>query len=101
MVYLLTLPFRILFGLLLLPFALFALPFALLLLPFLIVRFVVKAAVALFVLPFVLFIGAIVYVALAIAFSLAILAPLLPFAMIALLVWAITRNSQAAIAARG
>jgi hypothetical protein len=101
MVYLLTLPFRILFGLLLLPFALLALPFAVLLLPFLILRFVVKAAVALVVLPFVLLIGAIVCVALAIAFSLAILAPLLPFAIIALLVWAITRNSPAAIAARG
>ena len=101
MVYLLTLPFRILFGLVLLPFALLALPFALLLLPFLILRFVVKAAVALVVLPFVLFVGVIVCVALAIAFSLAILAPLLPFAMLAFFVWAIARNSQAAIAARG
>jgi hypothetical protein len=71
-----------------------ALPFALLLLPFLILRFVVKAAVALVVLPFVLFIGAIVCVALAIAFSLAILVPLLPFALLAFLVWALVRAAS-------
>ena len=94
MVYLLTLPFRILFGLVLLPFALLALPFALLLLPFLILRFVVKAAVALVVLPFVLFVGVIVCVALAIAFSLAILAPLLPFAMLAFFVWAVVHAAS-------
>src|SRR2546430_712115 len=94
MVYLLTLPFRILFGLVLLPFALLALPFALLLLPFLILRFVVKAAVALVVLPFVLFIGVIVCVALAIAFSLAILVPLLPFALLAFFVWAVVHRSE-------
>lgn len=108
MFYLLTLPFRIFFGLLLLPFALLALPFALLalpfallFLPFLILRFVVKAAVALVVLPIVFFAGLIVCIAVAIAFSMAILLPLLPFALVALLVWAITRSSQAAIAVRG
>ena len=89
MFYLLTLPVRILFGLLLLPLALLALPFAVLLLPFLILRFLIKAAVAVVVLPLVLFIGAIICVALAIAFSLALLAPLLPFALVALLIWAV------------
>jgi hypothetical protein len=55
----LTLPFRLVFGifcsLLALPFALLAIPFALLYLPFLFLRFLVKAVVALVMLPFVLF----------------------------------------------
>ena len=62
MFWLLTLPFRIAFGLLFaliaLPFALLALPFALLALPFLLLRLVIKTAVALVVLPLVLLIGA-------------------------------------------
>ena len=94
MFYLLTLPFRILFGLLLLPFALLAIPFALLLLPFLILRFVIKAAVAVVLLPLVLFIAAIVCVALAVAFSLALLAPLLPFALAALFIWVVVRAAS-------
>lgn len=109
MVYLLTLPFRIVFGLfvglLALPFALLLLPFALvgsiLLLPFLLIRFFVRAAVGLVVLPFVLLIGALVCGALLFAAALAVLVPLSPLLLVAFIVWAVTRNSRAAIAARG
>ena len=87
MFYLLTWPFRILFGWLLLPFAL-------LLLPFLILRFVIRAAVAVVLLPLMLFIAAIVCVALANAFLLAVLAPLLPFALVALFVWAVFHGAS-------
>ena len=101
MFFLLTLPFRIFFGIvaaiIVLPLALLALPFALLLIPFLLVRLVLKAAVL--VLPFV---------ALAAVFALGLglfvvlcvmLAPLLPFAVIGLIVWAIVRASRPAYAA--
>ena len=58
MVSLLTLPFRlvfgILFGLIALPFALLALPLALLYLPFLLLRVLLKGIVGLVLLPFVL-----------------------------------------------
>ncbi len=109
MFHLLTLPFRIVFGLffglLALPFALLLLPFALigsvLFLPFLLLRFVIKAAVGLLVLPIVLLLAGIVCVALFFAAALAVLIPLSPFLLLALVVWAVTRNSRAAIAVRG
>ena len=109
MFHLLTLPFRIVFGvffgLLALPFALLALPFALiglvLFLPFLLLRFVLRAAVGLIVLPIVLLVAGLAVAALFSAAALAILIPLSPFLLIALLVWAVTRNSRAAIAVRG
>jgi hypothetical protein len=95
MFHLITLPFRLLFGiifgLLALPFALLALPLALLFLPFLLLRFVVKTTVFLILLPIVLLVGAIVLVATLFAVSLAVLVPLLPFAFVALCVWAIVR----------
>lgn len=109
MFHLLTLPFRIVFGLALgllaLPFALLALPFALffavLWLPFLLLRFVIKAAVGLVLLPVMLVVAVIVGAALLFAFSMAVLLPLSPFLLLGLLVWALTRNSRAAIAVRG
>ena len=109
MFHLLTLPFRIVFGvffgLLALPFALLALPFALiglvLFLPFLLFRFVLRAALGLIVLPIVLLVAGLAFAALFFAAALAILIPLSPFLLIALLVWAVTRNSRAAIAVRG
>ena len=109
MFHLLTLPFRIVFGLffglLALPFALLFLPFALigavLFLPFLLLRFVLKAAVGLVVLPVVLLVAGIVCAALFLAAALAVLVPLTPFLLLGLLVWAIMRSSRAAIAVRG
>jgi hypothetical protein len=96
MFFLLTLPFRIAFGLLLLPFALLLLPFGLLILPFLLLRFVLKSIVLLMVLPFVLLAvgGALVVALVAILF--AVMIPLLPFAFVALCVWAIVRSSRPA-----
>jgi hypothetical protein len=91
MFYLLTLPFRIVFGvflaLLALPFLLLALPFALLALPFLLLRFVFKAIVGLVMLPIVLFVVLIVGAAMAFAFVMAVLVPLAPFLLIAGIVW--------------
>src|SRR5581483_10814020 len=109
MFHLLTLPFRIVFGLffglLALPFALLCLAFAVvgavLFLPFLLLRFVLRAAVGLIVLPVVLVVAAIVCAALLFAAALEVLIPLAPFLLIAWLVWAVTRSSPAAIAARG
>jgi hypothetical protein len=109
MFHLLTLPFRIVFGvffgLLALPFALLALPFALiglvLFLPFLLFRFLFRAALAMIVLPILLLVGAVVCAALLFAAGVAILLPLSPFLLLGLLVWALTRNSRAAIATQG
>ena len=70
-------------------------------LPFLILRFVLKLLFAIVMVPFVLFIVA---GALFMAFAgvvLALFSPLLPFACVALLVWAITRHSRAATAIPG
>ena len=94
MFYLLTLPFRLAFGLL---FGVLLLPFALLLLPFLLLRFVIKSLVLLVALPFVLLaVGAAMVVAL-IAVIFALMVPLLPFAFVALCVWAIVRSSRPAL----
>src|SRR5215469_7927159 len=97
MFHLLTLPFRIVFGvffgLLALPFALLALPFALffglLFLPFMLLRLAIRAAIGLLVLPILLLVGVVVCVALLVAAGLAILVPLSPLLMIALVVWAL------------
>ena len=94
MFYLLTLPFRLAFGLL---FGVLLLPFALLFLPFLLLRFVIKSFVLLVALPFVLLaVGAAMVVAL-IAVVFALMVPLLPFAFVALCVWAIVRSSRPAL----
>jgi hypothetical protein len=89
-------------GLLLLPIHLaFALVFGVFMLPFLILRFVFKLLAALIVFPFViLFVVAAALVAV-VAMLFAILAPLLPFAVIALLIYAVMRHSPAATVARG
>jgi hypothetical protein len=91
--YLLTLPFRIVFGLLIglvaLPFAVLALPFALLLLPFLLLRVLIKTAVLVVVLPIVLLAAGAAVVLAFFAVSFAVLIPLIPIAFVALCVWAI------------
>ena len=100
MFWLLTLPFRIVFGILCalvaLPLALLALPFALLALPFLLLRFVIKAVVTLALLPVILFVTLIGVVAGFFALSLAIAVPLLPLAFLAFCVWAIVRMASPA-----
>jgi hypothetical protein len=94
MFFLLTLPFRLAFGLLA---AVLFIPFALLFLPFLLLRFVIKSLVLLAVLPFVLLaVGAALVVAL-IAVILAVIVPLLPFALVAFCVWAVVRSSRPAL----
>ena len=70
--------------------------FCLLFLPFILLRSVIKSVVLLITLPFVLLaIGAAMAVAF-LAVLLAVALPLLPFAVIALFVWAVTRSSRAA-----
>jgi hypothetical protein len=86
----LALPFRIVVGLLLLPFAL-------LFLPFLLLRVLLKAVVLLVALPFVLLaVGAAVLVAF-VAVLFVVMIPLLPVAFVALCVWAIVRSSRPAL----
>jgi hypothetical protein len=95
---LLTLPFRLFFGLLL---GLIFVPFTILFLPFILLRIVLKTAFALIMLPFALvmaFIG-IAFAVLAVSF--AILIPLMPFVVIGVCVWLLTRNSRAATVVRG
>ena len=91
MFFLLTLPFRIVFGLL---FGLLLLPFAVLIVPFLLLRVMLKSLVLLVALPFVLLAvgGALLLAFVAILF--AVMIPLLPFAFIVLCVWAIVRASR-------
>jgi hypothetical protein len=96
--HLLTLPFRLFFGLL---FGFLFLPFTILFLPFILLRIVLKTALALIMLPIALvmaFIG-IAFAILAVSFALLI--PLLPFAAIAVCIWLLTRNSRAATAIQG
>jgi hypothetical protein len=70
-------------------------------LPFLILRVVFRVLFALLMVPFVLFIvGGAVLMALA-AVVFALLTPLLPFALVALVLWALTRHSRAASALPG
>ena len=86
--YLLTLPFRIAFGVLL---AVICLPIALLVVPFLLLRVAVKTAVALVVLPFVLLAVAIGVVMAAVTFSIALIVPMLPLAFLGLCIWAVVK----------
>ena len=93
MFFLLGLPFVIVFGIL--GIVLHAVFF----LPFLILRVLIKTTVALVMLPIVLLVAGIgLAVACAVVFF-AILAPLLPFAFLALCVWAIVRLTQRSPAA--
>jgi hypothetical protein len=92
MISLLTLPFRlvfgILFGLIALPFALLALPLALLYLPFLVLRVLVKAIVGLVLLPFVLVAAIIGGFAALVALALGVLVPMIvPLAFVGFCVW--------------
>jgi hypothetical protein len=90
MFFLLTLPFRIALGLLLLPIVL-------LFLPFLLLRLVIKSVVFLVVLPFVLLtIGAALLMAF-IALVCVLTIPLLPFAFIGLFIWAVVRSTRPAL----
>ena len=95
MFFLITLPFRIFFGLL---FGILFLPFAILFLPFLLLRLVIKAAALLFVLPIVLLATLFAVGVAFVAVLFAVLAPLLPFAVVALIVWAVMRASRPAYA---
>ena len=88
MLFLLTLPFRIVFGVLL---AVLLLPFALLFLPFFLLRLLIRTGVALVVLPFALTAA---FLGLALAFVFAVLVPLLPVAFLVFCVWAVVRLSS-------
>jgi hypothetical protein len=99
MFWLLTLPFRLLFGivfgLVALPFVVLLLPFALLLwLPFVLLRLTVKVIMLAVILPIIaLFvIGALVVAGVAV-FA-ALLLPLAPFALIALGLWLVFGHSR-------
>ena len=103
MFHLLTLPFRLAFGLLI---AILCLPFVLLGLPFLLLRVALKATIALIVLPFTVLAAAAGLVIASLALACALLIPLLPFAFVAVCVWALvqaatTRRSPAATGGRG
>ena len=80
--------FCLLFGILFFPIVL----------PFLILRFVLKLVFGLLMLPFVLLmvVFALVMAVFGVVFALA--TPLLPFVLIALAIWAVTRHSRAASA---
>ncbi|HET6955132.1 MAG TPA: hypothetical protein VFI56_01085 [Vicinamibacterales bacterium] len=88
MFFLLTLPFRIAFGLLC---GLLFLPFALLFLPFMLLRLLIKSVVLLVALPFVLLAVGGALLAAFVAVLFAVMIPLLPFAFLALFIWAIIR----------
>ena len=97
MLWLLTLPFRIFFGVL---FGLLLLPFTLLFLPFLLVRAVIKLSLLLVLAPIVAIVtvGALLLAGFALFFV--VLIPLLPFALVGLFIWAIVRASRPAYALR-
>ena len=90
MFFLLTLPFRIVFGVLLLPFVL-------LLLPFLLLRVLIKSVVFLVVLPLVLLTVGVALLMGFIAVVCVLTIPLLPFAFIALFIWAVVRSTRPAL----
>ena len=91
MFYLLTLPIKIFFCILI---GLLFLPFALLFLPFLLLRLVIKTAVLVVVLPFA-FMAALIGIAVAFAAMLVtLLIPLLPIAFVVFCVWAVVRATS-------
>jgi len=71
------------------------------LLPFLLLKLLFRAIFGLIMLPIVLFVVFIVFAALALGFTMAVLVPLSPLLLIAFIVWAVTRNSRAATVVRG
>ena len=96
MLWLVLLPFRLLFaivfGLLVLPFALVLLPFALLLwIPFLLVKFTVRLALGLLLIPLMLVGGVLGVVLFGVAAAVAMV-PLLPLAFLAFVLWMVMRR---------
>jgi hypothetical protein len=88
MFFLLTLPFRLFFGLI---FGVLILSLGLFVLPFLLLRLVLKAAILLVALPFAL---VAIGLGLLVAFSavlFVLMIPLLPVAFLALFIWAFVR----------
>ena len=98
MLWLLTLPFRIFFGVL---FGLLLLPFTLLFLPFLLLRAVIKLTFLLVLAPIIAIVAVGALLAAGFALFLVLLLPLLPFALVGLFIWAIVRASRPAYAVRG
>ena len=98
MFHLIALPFKIVFGLL---FLFLVLPFAFLIVPFLLIRFVVRALVLLVALPFALMAIVAAFLVAFLAIVCVLMIPLLPFAFVALCVWAIVRSSRPAVAVIG
>ena len=90
-------------GLLLLPFTLaFSLVFGLVfVLPFMLLRAVLRLLAVLFVLPIILIVTFVAVLVAGLALTFAILAPLAPLVIIALLVYALMRRSPAATAHPG
>jgi hypothetical protein len=88
---LLTLPFKIFFGVLL---AILLLPFTLLLIPFFLLRLLIKTAVFIVVLPFALLAAMIGLGVAFIGVVLALVVPLLPLAFVVFCVWAIVRMAS-------
>ena len=70
-------------------------------LPFLLLRFIVQLVFGLLMLPFVLLMVAGALVMAVLAVTLAVLSPLLPFALVALVLFAVMRHSRAASAIPG
>jgi hypothetical protein len=96
--WLLTLPFRIFFGLLV---GLLLLPFTLLFLPFLLFRAVIKLTFLLVLAPIIAIVAVGALLVAAFAVLLVLLLPLLPFALVGLFIWAIVRASRPAYVVRG
>ena len=97
MLWLLTLPFRIFFGVL---FGLLLFPFALLFLPFLLLRAVIKLTFLLVLAPIIAIVTVGALLVAGFALFLVLLLPLLPFALVGLFIWAIVRASRPAYALR-
>ena len=98
MFYLLTLPIRLFFGLL---FGVIFLPLTILFLPFILLRLALKTLFGLIMLPFVLIVAFIGIAFALLAVSFAVLLPLMPFVVIGVCVWLLTRSSRAATVIRG
>jgi hypothetical protein len=88
MFWLLTLPFRLFFGLV---FGLLLLPFAILLIPFILLRVAVKAVVLLIALPFALLAVGFGLLLAGLAVVSVLMIPLLPIAFVVFCVWAFVR----------
>ena len=98
MFYMLTLPLRLFFGLLC---GLIFLPLTILFLPFIILRIILKTAFALIMLPFALVVALFGIAFAAVAMFFALLVPLMPFVVVGVCVWLLTRNSRAATVIQG